>query len=172
MSEIEQLRKALEELRDVQAIVTLQSRYCHLVDGRRWSELAELFTEDACCDYGFFGAYEGREEIVQKFFAELVGSVTSFMAHMIHNPVVEVDGDRARGLFYLTAQTTVEPVHRALWVMGRYRNEFRRVGGAWKIARLEFEFWYYSPYEDGWAKTRMWDPFEVMGLAQEPGKAG
>ena len=35
-------------------------------------------------------------------------------------------------------------------------RRFRREGGVWKIASLAFDFKYYSPYEDGWAKTPMW----------------
>ncbi len=41
--------------------------------------------------------------------------------------------------------------------MGIYEDRFKRVRGAWKISSLKFEFKYYTPYEDGWAKTRMWE---------------
>ena len=157
MSEIEELKAALDELRDTQALETLKHRYCHLVDARRWDELFELWTDDAVCDYGFFGTYQGREEIVHKFFGEMVESVSSFMAHMVHNPVIELSGDRARGSWYLTAQTTIQPANQAVWVMGIYRDEFVRIDGSWKISSLEFEFKYYTPYEDGWAKTPMWE---------------
>ena len=41
--------------------------------------------------------------------------------------------------------------------MGIYRDEFRRIEGNWKIASLNVEFKYYTPFEDGWARTRMWE---------------
>jgi len=157
MGEQKELRAMLEELRDVEAIKTLKARYCHLVDARRWDELAELWTEDATCDYGFFGSYKGAKEIVNTFFRGLVASASSFMVHMVHNPVVELHGDSASGSWYLTAQTTIQPANQAVWVMGIYKDRFRRVGGEWKLASLEFEFKYYTPYEDGWAKTPMWE---------------
>jgi len=157
MSELGDLKAALEELRDIEALKTLKVRYCHLVDAARWDELAELLTEDATCDYGFFGRYTGRDEIVDRFFRELVTSASSFNAHMVHNPLIEISGDSARGTWYLTAQTTIQPANQAVWVMGLYRDEFRRVDGSWKISSLEFEFKYYTPYEDGWAKTPMWE---------------
>ena len=71
MSELEELKAAVDELRDIEALKSLKARYCHLVDAGRWDELAELWTEDATCDYGFFGCYHGRDEIVNKFFREL-----------------------------------------------------------------------------------------------------
>jgi hypothetical protein len=157
MSELEQLKAVVNELRDTEAIKDLKAKYCHLVDAGRWDELAELWTEDATCDYGFFGVYHGRDEIVKKFFGELVASAASFNAHMIHNPQVELAGDRAKGSWYLTAQTTIQPANQAVWVMGIYRDEFERVDGSWKIKSLAFEFKYYTPFEEGWAKTPMWE---------------
>jgi hypothetical protein len=157
MDDIGKLRAALSHLEDLEAIRTVKARYCHLVDARRWDELQDLWTDDAVCDYGFFGCYRGREEIMTKFFKELVESTSSFMAHMVHNPVVEVNGDEASGSWYLTAQTTIEPLRQAVWVMGIYQDRFRRVGDAWKFSALTFTFKYYTPFEDGWAKTPMWE---------------
>jgi hypothetical protein len=157
MSELEELKATIAEMRDIEAIKTLKSRYCHLVDARRWKELAELWTEDAVCDYGFFGTYSGPDEIVNTFFAELVDASSSFCVHMIHNPLIEIDGDSAKGSWYLTSQTTNQPSNRAVWVMGIYRDEFKRIDGSWKISSLQFEFKYFTPFEEGWAKTPMWE---------------
>lgn len=158
MADQDDWRAILNELHDIEAIKRLKATYCHLVDAGRWDDLAELFTEDARCDYGFFGRYEGRDQIVNKFFRELVSSAASFNAHMVHNPIIDVHGDTASGAWYLTAHTTIQPANQAVWVMGLYHDEFRRVAGVWKLASLTFEFKYYTPYEDGWAKTPMWDP--------------
>jgi hypothetical protein len=156
MGDIEQLTKTVNELRDIEALKQLQARYCHLVDAHRWEDLAALFTEDATCDYGFFGSFKGRDEIMSKFFKPLE-TVTSFMAHMVHNPLVAVQGDTASGSWYLTAQTTLEPIKQAVWVMGKYQNRFKRVDGIWKFTAIKFDFWYYSRYEQGWAKEKMWE---------------
>jgi hypothetical protein len=76
---------------------------------------------------------------------------------MVHNPVIHVEGDSASGAWYLTAHTTIQPMNQAVWVMGIYRDRFRRVKKEWKIASIQFEFKYYTPFEDGWAKTPMWE---------------
>jgi len=158
MADTNDLRAVVNELRDIEVIKRLKARYCHLVDASRWDDLAEVFTEDAVCDYGFFGRYEGRDQIINRFFREIVSSASSFNAHMVHNPVVDIQGDTASGAWYLTAHTTIQPANQAVWVMGIYRDQFRRIAGEWKLSSLAFEFKYYTPYEDGWAKTRMWNP--------------
>ena len=57
----------------------------------------------------------------------------------------------------LTAQTTNLPSNRAVWVMGIYHDRFERVKGRWRIASITFEFKYFTPFEEGWAKTPIWD---------------
>ena len=157
MSDLEDLKATVNELRDIEALKTLKFRYCHLVDSRSWDELSELWTEDAVCDYGFFGRYEGRKQIMDEFFRVLVNAAASFMVHMVHNPVIELDGDRAKACWYLTSQTTNQPSNRAVWVMGLYHDEFERIGGSWKISSLSFEFKYFTPFDEGWAKTPIWE---------------
>ena len=46
MSELEELKAVVNELRDIEAIKHLKAKYCHLVDGGRWNELAEQTRAD------------------------------------------------------------------------------------------------------------------------------
>ncbi|MCG3169893.1 MAG: hypothetical protein CALGDGBN_01423 [Pseudomonadales bacterium] len=147
---------AIRLLLDIEAVKQLKHSYCRHVDAGDWDALERLWTEDARCDYGFFGCYEGRSGIMDGFFRTLVGPATSFNAHMVHNPIVEIEGDTARGSWYMTAQTVIQPHNQAVWAMGVYEDVFRRVDGEWRIASLQVGFRYYTPYEEGWAKTPMW----------------
>lgn len=147
---------AIARLVDIEALRQLKARYCYLVDEANWDELEGLWTENAVCDYGFFGRYEGRKPIMDSFFRGLVASASTFNAHLLHNPVVEVEGNLAHASWYFTAHTTVGG--RAFWVMGKYRDRYARVQGEWKIASIVVEFKYYTPFDEGWAKTPMWQP--------------
>jgi ketosteroid isomerase-like protein len=153
MRDAEDICKSVKQPLDIQAIATLKARYCQLVDGQQYDDLAELFTEDATCDYDFMGSYKGRDEIMKKFFRELLQSATSFMAHTVHHPVIEVNGDAATGAWYLTAKARLRPSSQAVWVLGVYRDGFKRVAGQWKISALTFRYWYFTPYERDWAKS-------------------
>ncbi len=155
--ELDELAATIQQLKDINDIKQLKSRYCHLVDAGNWDELETLWSEDAMCDYGFFGAYTGRAEIMNDFFRGQVASVSSFNAHMVHNPIIEVAGDCASACWYLTAHTTLRPHNQAVWVMGVYHDQYQRIGGDWKITSLKVDFKYFSPFEEGWAKTPMWE---------------
>ena len=43
---------ALEELVESESIRKLRVRYAHAFDGNRMDELADLFTDDAICEFG------------------------------------------------------------------------------------------------------------------------
>jgi len=148
------LQAAVQELRDIEAIKQLKARYCYLVDERRWEELAQLWTEDAVGDYDFGLVFHGRDAVMEGFFHGPTVTAASFFVHMVHNPIVNVAGDSATGQWYLTAQSASQ-AGQAMWVMGRYQDEFRRVGGEWKIKSLKFEYYVLAPYEEGWGKTRI-----------------
>ena len=81
--------------------------------------------------------------------------------HQPVTPYIEVDGDEARGTWYLFGMlTSVTPQGElARWVQGRYDNTYVRVSGKWKISRLSFKYNFLTPFEDGWVKTpvaRFW----------------
>jgi hypothetical protein len=40
-----------------------------------------------------------------------------------------------------------------VWIAGRYRNDFLRSNGEWRIHHLRVENLFATPYENGWAKT-------------------
>ena len=157
MTDQNNMKLMLQNLTDIEALKQLKARYCHLVDAADWDALDTLWTEDAVCDYGFFGCYKGRTEIMDRFFRNLVSNAAPFSAHMVHNPLIEVQGDRASSCWYLTAQTTLQAQNQAIWVMGIYHDEHQRVGNDWKISSLKIDFKYYTPFEEGWAKTPMWE---------------
>ena len=76
---------------------------------------------------------------------------------MIHNPIIEVDGDSASACWYVTAHTTLQPHNQAIWMMGLYHDRYKRIDGKWKISSLKVDFKYFSPFEEGWAKTPIWE---------------
>jgi hypothetical protein len=158
MADNSPLEVIVQELKDVNDIKKLKARYCHLVDGGEWDTLEKLWIDEAVCDYGFFGRFVGKTEIMDRFFRDLVSNASSFNAHMIHNPIIDIDGDIASGKWYLTAHTTIQPKNQAVWVQGIYNDRFVRIDSEWKIAELAVEFRYYTAFEEGWAKTPFWDP--------------
>jgi hypothetical protein len=117
--------------------------------------LLDHFTDDARVDFGLGAAsvFEGREGL-RTFFGTVVPQTISFCVHMVHNPIIEVHGDRATGRWYYEAPTTDVATNRAQWMMGTYEEEYVRDGGRWKFSFIRARWKYITPYDEGWARNR------------------
>ena len=157
------LEKRIKMLEDIENIKKLIFNYTYWLDYGEVDKVIECFTEDAAMDVRVRGevkegegnfAFEcnGKEEI-DSFYRLMVHKKDLFSAsHLIVNPVVDIDGDRATGIFYLLETSCIA---RAMWGHGRYDMEFARVENKWKISHFGFLWNFHTPYSEGWDKTRM-----------------
>jgi hypothetical protein len=69
---------------------------------------------------------------------------------------VAASGEVATGTWYLWQPNTAKGPQgdEAIIIAGMYKDEFRRVNGEWRIARLQVEFSFISPYDKGWVQQR------------------
>jgi len=150
-----QIAARLQRLEDIESVKQLKARYCAFCDDNYNPQgIASLFTDDGVWDGGDLGTAEGHAAII-KFF-ERAPSAFSFAIHNVMNPIIEIDGDRASGRWYL-----LQPLIRksrngedAMWLAGRYEDEYVRIGGEWKFKRLKFITHFIASYEEGWAGRR------------------
>ncbi len=157
------LEARVKQLEDKEEIRELMWNYTYWLDYGEQEKMLACFTEDARMEVRMRGGVEegedsfeidckGREEITY-FYNIMVHQKDRFTAsHFILNPVVSVDGDKGKGVFYLLEPTCIA---RAMWGHGRYDMEFTRVDGEWKISFFGFLWNFNTPYEDGWGKKRM-----------------
>ena len=146
------LETTVQLLADIEAIKELQAKFCFANDDNDWEATAELFADDGVAEFGSFGHYEGKTEI-GKFFKDLPVGMP-FRYHTLHLPVIDVNGNTASGRFYFQTSAT-DSNNKAISIAGEYLSEYIRVNGEWKFKRCESKFHYITPYEDGWAKTKM-----------------
>lgn len=151
---LEELEAKVRVLEDIEAIKKLQVAFCYANDSFNWQGVVELFTDEAVAEFGPFGHYEGKAEIT-KFYRDMLPPSMSFMQHMCHNPIIEVKGEKATGEWYFEASVTQAPTPKAMWIAGKYEGEYVKVGGEWKFKTLAVKFYFNTPYEDGWVKTKM-----------------
>ncbi|ELY93543.1 hypothetical protein C482_19134 [Natrialba chahannaoensis JCM 10990] len=138
----------VQELLDKQAISELIRKFVYLSDENDWDAEFELVTDDVIAETPF-GSAEGKDdfrETTAEIFAEF-----QFSRHMLHNGLIEIDGDEATGQWYgeipiLTTDGEAE------WILGMYEHEFRRVDGEWKLSKYTFDPTYVTPYDEGWAE--------------------
>lgn len=156
---ISALESKLQELADREAIRDLRYRYHEYINEAKFSEIASLFTEDGEVLFGHLGDARGREQI-NRFFdglkpKALGGSKSeqprlSRVRQFIHNHVVELHGDHARGFSYLEAK----PVYKgeSYVIAARYDDEYVRHNGQWKFKKMVLTPYFMVPLKEGWAQ--------------------
>ena len=151
--DVKDLARRLQVLEDIEAIKKLKARYCAYCDNNYDADgIAALFTEEAVWDGGSFGKYEGREAI--RTFFQGAPKLLPFAIHQVMNPLIEVQGDRATGRWYLFQPCTLAEGNQAAWLAARYEEEYVKVGGEWKFTHLKVFSSFMTPYEQGWVKKK------------------
>jgi hypothetical protein len=154
------IAERLEILEDLESIRKLKALYCHLVDAavagdlQKWDEFMNYFLEDAWIDFEGFGRHEGKEA-VERFYRDFVGSAFSYSAHMVSNPLIEVGGPNANGMWYVHVPFTLRPRNEAGWLQGKYAEEYVKSDGQWKWKSITTTFDFITPYDQGWVRTRI-----------------
>ena len=156
------LAARVRALEDTEAIRQLKARYAALVDGRYAKggprppeelarlagEIAALFAEDAVWDGGAgLGVCRGRDAIR----ARMAEPTLLFSRHYFVNPLIELDGDRARARWELLAPCTLRD-GRPAWMAGAEDDEYARIGGVWLHQRMALSVHFVAPHERGWGR--------------------
>jgi uncharacterized protein (TIGR02246 family) len=137
--------EAIEEIR------ALKARYCEACDDDHNGErVAALFTPDGV--WGNAGGTvnaRGHAEIRAFFDSVRNAGIMRRSAHMVTNPIIEVDGDRATGrwrlvMLYTGAAEDGRPQYHR--IIGFYEDAYVRVGGRWWFETLRVTVEESGPY--------------------------
>ncbi len=144
----------LQWLIDIEEIKQLKARYAAACDDDyRADAIADLFTEDAIWNGGMMGYAEGRDGI-RAFFANASG-IVGFAVHGVSNPLIEVEGDLARGRWYLFQPMTMKGSEQAFWFCAQYEDEYVRTQDGWKFKHVVIHARAFTPYDKGFGKVLM-----------------
>jgi len=149
-AEIGRLRKLLE----IEAIREIRQHYSTYLDTLQVDKLADLYTENALCEFGPYGEWRGRETIRENYRGVVGGEGAGLFNSMHHNTnhnIELVSDTRAKGRSYLidvvtSTEKTAQPV---LWY-GVYDEDYEKVGEKWLIDRCSLQFlWPERHVSDG-----------------------
>jgi hypothetical protein len=122
------------DLVEIEAIKQLKARYFRFLDTKQWDEWRGVFTEDFQAEiHGPHPVirFESRDEMVESNREVLAEASTVHHGHM---PEIELTGpDTARGVW---AMVDVVELGAGFVGYGHYHEEYRKVDGEWRIARL------------------------------------
>jgi uncharacterized protein (TIGR02246 family) len=133
----ESLEQRVERLEDESTIRRMLIEYGKFLDAKDYHSYAALFAPDGVW-HGGFGSFTGPAAIeamlTKNLGAPEAGFVNKANFHMLTNPLIAIDGDKAhvesKYLFW-----TASPDNRPTPLLaGRYVDEFVRVGGEWRNA--------------------------------------
>ncbi len=150
MSQIEervaQLETRLAELAGREAIRELTSDYCQRVQRGDVEGVVELFCQDGSIEMG---------ETVTRGHEQLRSSYREAFAEMapkpfIHNHVIELDGDTARGICSVEIRLVQDG--RATDAAGHYDDNYRKIDGRWRFQRRLFVVYHWCPTTEGGAE--------------------
>lgn len=146
-----ELEKRITRLEDIEKIKQLKAAYCAVCDDdHNPDKIVTLFAEDGIWEGAGVGANKGHAAI-RKLFEGFRDRI-SFSQHNVMNPVIEVDGNRAKGTWYFLGPFTMRKGNRAMWLAARYEDDYVKVNGEWKFQHLRAIGRMAAPYEKGWAK--------------------
>ena len=129
------LEKRITRLEDIEAIKQLKASYCEICDDMHNPDrITSLFTEDAIWEGGDFGKAEGHEAIRELFRG--FQNMFSFSQHNIMNPIIEINGDRATGIWYIMGPWTYRESNDEKWLAARYDDDYVKINGEWKYQHL------------------------------------
>ncbi len=138
---IEELRKDIQRLMDIEAIKQLKHAYFRCIDTANFEELATLFHEDITVDF-LGGTYnwklKGKEEYVNSlkasFHNESVGQ------HNGHMPEIQIlSATEATGIWYLEDHMWIFNHSNFTKGTALYWDSYSKVDGRWLITATNYQ---------------------------------
>jgi len=147
-----ELEKRITVLEDIEAIKKLKALYCDICDDdHNQDRIVTIFAEDGIWESKDLGQAKGHTEL-RKLFKSFQDRI-SFSQHNVMNPMIEVNGNTAKGSWYFLGPFTFRKGNRAIWLAARYDDDYVKINGQWKFQHLRAIGRMAAPYEKGWAQN-------------------
>lgn len=145
------LEARIRRLEDIEEIRALKARYCQACDDdHNPDRVAALFVEGGLWEGETIGVRaQGLEAIRGYIGAVRASGRIRNSAHLVSNPVITVDGDRARGEWRLVMVYTGKTPDGGLQyhrIIGGYVDDYVRVDGRWMFETLRVTVEENGPY--------------------------
>ena len=139
----------LQRLEDLEEIRSLAARYAHCVWHEDIEGAVETFAEDGVFATAGRDPIRGRAALLESFRDMIVGPE---LQPFVHNHVVELAGDRARGWCYLDLRATMQG--RSVIGSGCYTDTYVRTAAGWRFASRELSLRFLAAITEGWAEPK------------------
>jgi hypothetical protein len=165
---VDELADRLGRAEDELAIRRLQRAYGYFMDKCMYEEVVALFSERGET-YFLGGVFKGKAGVRRLYCGRLGARFGQgrngpqrglLLDHLTMQDVITIAPDRmsAKGRFRCFMQggshQSVPEIFPAFWEAGVYENTYLKEDGLWKIGVLNYNVFFYAPYETGWGRTK------------------
>jgi hypothetical protein len=156
MAEIDELRRRVQRLEDMEAIRRLKARYLNACDAQDPEAAKDCFAQgEVLIDMGHVGVFRDREEFARLYRA---AGCQPFILDMHHGANAEIefsDDTHAQALWALEYRNINTQDKTVTFISLIYHDAYARVGGQWKItaSRSEFKTALHCSYASGALET-------------------
>jgi hypothetical protein len=160
---VNRLEAGVKGAEAIRAVKRLQHAFSHYLDSGLWSDLGDLFTDNAIGEFQK-SSIKGKSSL-RRHFMEQSGRASLGLAkgqlhsRLILQPIITLgnDGITAKGTWHEIALSG-QFKSSAHWSGGVYENEYALEKGVWKISRICFFPQYSGAYDDwGHKAPPRWD---------------
>lgn len=118
------------------AICERKHDYCYRLDATDIDRFVDCFVDDAHLEVSVYGTARGAAELRE--FVSWVDDAVAHSAHLVANPIIDVENDTATGIWYYVVVLEY-PDGEVEFGQGRYHDDFRYVDGEWKLEAVRAE---------------------------------
>ncbi len=134
----EELSAASADSDDILQIHRLKFRYVRTLDTKRWDEFADTMIPEATATYSEYLQFESRDAYLT-FLRNTLGPHV-ITEHRCDHPEIDVSGDEASGLWYLSDTVLIPENNMLLRGSAFYTDRYVRCDdGRWRIAHTGYE---------------------------------
>jgi hypothetical protein len=138
---LEELRRCVQRLEDLEAIRRLKSRYLNACDQQDPERAKNCFADgEVLIDMGHVGVFRHRDEFAALYKA---AGCHPYVLDMHHggNPEIElIDETHAKALWSLDYRNINTRDKSVTFLSVIYHDEYAKIGGEWKITKSQSEF--------------------------------
>ncbi|MBS0364263.1 MAG: nuclear transport factor 2 family protein [Proteobacteria bacterium] len=152
MSELDELRRRVQRLEDLEAIRRLKARYLTACDSQDPESAKNCFAPGKVrIDMGHVGVCHDREDWANIYRSFGCQPFILDMHHGANEEIELIDDSHARALWALDYRNFNLQARTVLFVSLIYHDEYARLDGAWKItaSRSEFKTALLCSFADG-----------------------
>lgn len=133
---LDRMERRLQTLEDLEAIKRLTTVYVNCLQDGDYSRIEDLFTEDAL--FTAAGPERRGKEDIGRFYRDVLAKIHSGSeGDILVQPVIDLDGDRAKGKWSIYFMYYHPITYQSLWfVQSWFDMDYKKEKGEWKISRL------------------------------------